>query len=41
MNKVNEQQCFWKDDGKYQEPQGYEASDKRAKIREVCHEAKF
>ena len=28
---VNEQQRFWKDDGKYQKSQGCEASDKRAK----------
>ena len=35
------QQRFWRDDVKYQQPQGYESSDKRAKISKVCHEAKF
>ena len=38
---IDEQQCLWKDHAKYQESQGYEASDKRAKIFEVCHETKL
>ena len=38
---IDEQQCVWKDHAKYQESQGYEASDKEAKIFEVCHETKL
>ena len=38
---IDEQQCLWKDHAKYQKSQGYEASDKRAKIFEVCHETKL
>ena len=39
--KLMNNSAFWKDDGKYQEPQGYDASDKRPKIKEICHEAKL
>ena len=39
--KLMNNSAFWKDDGKYQEPQGYDASDKQPKIKEICHEAKL
>ena len=28
-SQADEEQRFWKDDGKYQDSQGYEVSDKR------------
>ena len=39
--KLMNNRVFWKDDGKYQESQGYEVSEKRAKISEVRHETKL
>ena len=39
--ETDERQRVWKDHGKHQESQGYEAIDKRAKISEVCHETKL